>query len=284
MMSVTKFLETEIKMTEQNLAVIEVKDLIPVAYIEREKFFLNENNEVQTLIDAVKNYYSNVIPAGMTADTEDGRKTIKKFAAELNNKIKEIDNAGKSITDILKAKPKLIDAGRKVVRDELSALYEEIRKPVVLWEAEQARIKAEEDARIAEEQRKKDEELERLRKAESDRIHEEALKQKAIDDAKRENELAIARAKQEAEAKVKAATDEANRIKAEVERKEQQRIVDEKRKADEEAKRLADISHVKSVKNGAFNCLINHGIDRESAIKVITLICEGKVDNVSIKY
>lgn len=262
-------------MMTQNTAVevIDVKNLLPVSYQDRESFFMNKGEQIQPLIDKVKDYYANVLPSGANADTEDGRKAIKKFAAELNNVIKDIDAIGKSVTDILKAKPKQIDAGRKMVKDQLGELYEQIRAPVLAYEAEQARIKAEAEAKIAEEQRKKDEELAMLRAQAEQVKRDEEIKQQIEESARRE-----------AEAKILEAQREAQRVREDAERKERDRLAEIQRQKDEEAKRLADIEHVRKVKNDAFNCLINNGVDRETAIKVITLISENKIDNISIKY
>jgi ABC-type Zn uptake system ZnuABC Zn-binding protein ZnuA len=55
-----------------------------------------------------------------------------------------IDNAGKDLVAELKALPKQIDESRRVVRERLDALKDEVRRPLTEWEAEQERIKAEE--------------------------------------------------------------------------------------------------------------------------------------------
>lgn len=253
--------------------IIEIKNLVPINYESREKFFLNENNEVQPLIDAIKAHYQGIAFDGMDGKTEEGRKAIKKLAAELNNKIKEIDDIGKSVTDILKAKPKKIDAGRKTIRDALTEVYNEIRKPVVEYEAEQVRIKAEQEAKVAEEQRKKDEELARLRAEKEQREREAKIAEEAAE-----------KARLEAENKVKEAQQEAEQIKREAELKEQQRLAEEKLKADEEARRLADANHKKQVKYSAYKCLLENGIDKDTAIKVVNLIDAGAIQNIFIKY
>lgn len=253
--------------------IIEIKNLVPINYESREKFFLNENNEVQPLIDAIKAHYQGIVFDGMDGKTEAGRKAIKKLAAELNNKIKEIDDAGKSVTDILKAKPKKIDAGRKTIRDALTELYNEIRKPVVEYEAEQARIKAEQEAKVAEEQRKKDEELARLRAEKEQREREAKIAEEAAQ-----------KVRLEAENKVKKAQQEAEKVKQEAELKEQQRLAEEKRKADEEARRKADVEHQRKVNNQAIEAFYNFGIQKQIAIDVLKLIVKNKIPNVTIQY
>ena len=254
-------------------SIIEIKNLVPINYESRESFFLNENNEVQPLIDAIKAHYQGIAFDGMDGKTEAGRKAIKKLAAELNNKIKEIDDIGKSVTDILKAKPNKIDAGRKTIRDALTETYNEIRKPVVEYEAEQARIKAEQEAKEAEEQRKKDEELSRLRAEKEQREREAKIAEEAAE-----------KAKLDAENKVKKAQQEAEQIKREAELKEQQRLEEEKQKADEKARRYADEEHRRRINNQVVETFCNFGIQKQIAIDVLKLIVKNKIPNITIQY
>ena len=185
-----------------------------------------------------------------------------------------IDNAGKDLVAELKALPKQIDESRRIVRERLDALKDEVRKPLTDWEAEQDRLKAEEAARIkAEEDRKQfeaDHEMALLmndafdrevaeKKAEAERqriAHEEELKRQAAEQAKREAEEKAAReraeaARREAELKLKAEQAERDRIEAEqraqreaeearqrAEREKQEAIAAAQRKAQEEADRI----------------------------------------------
>jgi flagellar motility protein MotE (MotC chaperone) len=68
-----------------------------------------------------------------------------------------IDNAGKDLVAELKALPKQIDESRRVVRERLDALKDEVRRPLTEWEAEQERIAAEkpEEERLRAEASKK---------------------------------------------------------------------------------------------------------------------------------
>jgi colicin import membrane protein len=253
--------------------IIEVASLVPTEHVQREKLFLNENNEVQPLIEAVASHYKNLIFSGMDGSTDAGRKAIKKVAAELNSKIKEIDDIGKSVTDILKAKPKKIDAGRKLIRDALTEVYNEIRKPVVEYEAEQARIKAEEQARIEAQRQAEQAELARLRAEKEQREREAKIAEEAAN-----------KAKLEAENKVREAELALQREREENRRKEAMQLAEEQRKANEEAKRLADVEHKRKVKFSAYKCLLENGINKDLAVKVINLIDAGEIQNVFIKY
>ena len=253
--------------------IIEIKSLIPVEYANREKFFLNENNEAQTIIDVVKKHYSSIVFEGIDGKTEAGRKAIKKISAELNNKIKEIDNAGKEVVDILNARPKKLNATRKKIRDELGVLYDEIRKPVVEYEAEQARIKAEEEARIEAQRIAEQEELARLRaeKEQRDRdiqIVEEAARKAKLEaeNLAREAELALQREREENA------------------KKERERLAEIQRATEEEARRLADVEHKRSINQKAVNDFCNFGIDKQIAIEVLKLIAGNKISNITINY
>lgn len=78
-----------------------------------------------------------------TADTPEGRARIKDIERKLKKTKSVADAIGKELVDDLKALPKLIDGGRKQLRDGIDLLVAEIRAPLTEYEAEQDRIKAE---------------------------------------------------------------------------------------------------------------------------------------------
>lgn len=89
-----------------------------------------------------------------TADEPDvstplGRSAIRTLAAKVKRSKTYLDGVGKDLVDDLKALPKLIDASRKLARDELDALAEQVRAPLTEWEANEAAAKA---AKAAEEE------------------------------------------------------------------------------------------------------------------------------------
>ena len=176
-----------------------------------------------------------------------------------------IDNAGKDLVAELKALPKQIDESRRVVRERLDALKDEVRRPLTEWEAEQERIKAEEamnalhaealamneefDRQLAariesdhemallmndafdREQAEKKAEAERQRIAREEeikRLAEEKAKREAAEQAQREIDAAAAREREAILAKERA---ERERIEA------QQRAEREQREAAERAER-----------------------------------------------
>lgn len=210
-------------------------------------------------------------------NTTKGRKDIASMAYKVAQSKTYLDGLGKDLVAELKEVPKLIDANRKTVRDRLDALRDKVRQPLTEWEAEQERIKVEEEAKRAAEELAKqieaDHEIALLlnekfdrdlaeAKAEAERqriAHEEDLKRQAAEQAKREaaeaaqreidaaaareREALLAKERAEREAKEAAEQAERNRIAAEqrAEREKQEAIEKVQREAAaKEAARLAE--------------------------------------------
>ncbi|CAM7371101.1 Phage-like protein [Phytobacter diazotrophicus] len=206
--------------------------------------------------------------------TKKGRDAIASMAHKVARSKTYIDNAGKDLVTELKALPKQIDESRRIVRERLDALKDEVRRPLTEWEAEQERIRQEEQARIAAEalakQVEADHEIALLMDREFDRQREEArikaeqeqrereekLKREAAEAARLEAEKKAqaereAAARREIELKMQAEQAERARIEAEqraerekkeaaerAEREKQAAIDAEKRRAQEEADRI----------------------------------------------
>ncbi len=208
------------------------------------------------------------------ASTKKGRDAMASLGLKVAKTKTYLDGLGKDLVTEYKEVPKKIDASRKVVRDRLDALKEKVLQPKLEWEAEQDRIKAEEEARIAAE--KLAAEIEELHekallmneiidrdaaeaKAEAERkriAHEEELKRQAAEQARieaeqkakaeieaaarREAEAKEAKARIELEAKQAAEQAERQRIEAlqRAEAEKQQAIEAEQRRAKEEADRI----------------------------------------------
>lgn len=206
--------------------------------------------------------------------TKKGRDAIASMAHKVARSKTYIDNAGKDLVTELKALPKQIDESRRIVRERLDALKDEVRRPLTEWEAEQERIKQEEQARIAAEalakQVEADHEIALLMDREFDRQREEArlkaeqeqrereekLKREAAEAARLEAEKKVqeereAAARRELELKMQAEQAERARVEAEqraerekkeaaerAEREKQAAIDAEKRRAQEEADRI----------------------------------------------
>lgn len=185
------------------------------------------------------------------------RKAFASLAYKVTQTKTAIDKAGKLVVDDLKELPKKVDAARKLFRDELDSLSNNIRQPVTDWE-------------IADEARKADEELARIMpylyaealemNAEHDRLiaekeaqriaREEEIKRQAAEQARleferkaqQEKEAAERKAKQEIEAaarrerEAKEAQERAEREKQEAIQRAEQAAKEAKEKAEREAK------------------------------------------------
>ncbi|HHK9260014.1 TPA: hypothetical protein ACTYCW_003536 [Escherichia coli] len=244
------------------LVVIEKKNAMAV--------FTN-NDQLDPLIEAIEKEARSLVP---DVTTKKGRDAIASMAHKVARSKTYIDNAGKDLVAELKALPKQIDESRRVVRERLDALKDEVRRPLTEWEAEQERIKAEEAmnalhvealamneefdrqlaARIESDHEMAllmndafdREQADKAAEAERQRIaHEEEIKRMAAAAAAREVEQRAQREREEAahrEAVLKAQAEQAERDRIAAEKKaeadKQAAIEAERRKAQEEADRI----------------------------------------------
>ena len=210
-------------------------------------------DQIEEILQKVEREVMSFVP---DVTTVKGRKEIASLAYRVSQTKSYLDGLGKDLVAELKEVPKLIDANRKTVRDRLDVLRDKARQPVTDWEAEQERIKAEEEARIAAEklaaQIESDHEIALLlnekfdrdaasAKAEAERqraAHEEEIRRQAAEQARIEAEQAAQRERDAAakrEADLKAAKE-----KAEADAKAaQERAEREAREAQERAERQA---------------------------------------------
>ncbi|UPK82806.1 cell envelope biogenesis protein TolA [Proteus vulgaris] len=200
--------------------------------------------------------------------TAKGRKEIASLAYKVAQSKTYLDGLGKDLVAELKEIPKLIDANRRTVRERFDALRDKVRQPLTEWEAEQDRIKAEQqmlawheealemnavfDKALAERiesdheiallmNEKFDRDLEEDKaEAERQRIaHEEELKKQAVEQARLEAEQ---KAQQEIEAasqrerEAKEAQERAEREKQEAIQRAEQAVKEAKEKAERDAK------------------------------------------------
>ncbi|HBV9606590.1 TPA: hypothetical protein MD997_005564, partial [Klebsiella pneumoniae] len=229
------------------------------------------NDQLDPLIEAIEKEARSLVP---DVTTKKGRDAIASMAHKVARSKTYIDNAGKDLVAELKALPKQIDESRRVVRERLDALKDEVRRPLTEWEAEQERIKAEEAmnalhvealamneefdrqlaARIESDHEMAllmndafdREQADKAAEAERQRIaHEEEIKRMAAAAAAREVEQRAQREREEAahrEAVLKAQAEQAERDRIAAEQKaeadKQAAIEAERRKAQEEADRI----------------------------------------------
>ena len=179
-------------------------------------------DSIELIINKIEQEIESFVP---DVSTLKGRKEIASIAYKVSQSKTYLDGLGKDLVAELKEIPKMIDANRRTVRDRLDALRDKARKPLTEWEAEQERIKEEQqmlacheealemdiafDKALAERINSDHEialqmnELFDLRKAEEERqriAHEEEIKQRAAEQAKLEAER---KAQQELEAAAK---------------------------------------------------------------------------------
>lgn len=239
----------------------EVTDLVVIEKQNAMAVFTTKE-QLDPIIEAIEKEARSLVP---DVSTRKGRDAIASMAHKVARSKTYIDNAGKDLVAELKALPKQIDESRRIVRERLEALKDEVRRPLTEWEAEQERIKAEEamnalHAEALEMNIKFDQELaakfeadhemallmnkdfdrdreEQRRQAEqAQRERDERLKQEAAEQARRDAEAKHkaeieAAARREAEEKARAELAERQRIETE------QRAEREKQEAEERARR-----------------------------------------------
>lgn len=238
----------------------EVTDLVVIEKQNAMAIFTNKE-QLDPLLEKIETEARSLVP---DLTTKKGRDAIASMAHKVARSKTYIDNAGKDLVAELKALPKQIDESRRIVRERLEALKDEVRRPLTEWEAEQERIKAEEAMNaLHAEALEMNEEFDRQRAAQIEADHEMALlmndkfdrdreeQRRQAEQAQRERDErlkqeAAEQARRDAEAKHKAEIEAAARREAEekarAEMAERQRIEAEQRAAREkqEAEARAD--------------------------------------------
>lgn len=118
----------------------EITDLVVIEKTNALTVFTSQE-QLDPLIEAIEKEARSLVP---DLSTKKGRDAIASMAHKVARSKTYIDNAGKDLVAELKALPKQIDESRRLVRERLDALKDEVRRPLTEWEAEQERIKAEE--------------------------------------------------------------------------------------------------------------------------------------------
>lgn len=150
----------------------EITDLVVIEKTNALAVFTNQE-QLDPLIEAIEKEARSLVP---DLSTKKGRDAIASMAHKVARSKTYIDNAGKDLVAELKALPKQIDESRRLVRERLDALKDEVRRPLTEWEAEQERIKAEEAMNaMHEEALVMNAEFDRQRAAKIEADHEMAL-------------------------------------------------------------------------------------------------------------
>ena len=237
----------------------EVTDLVVIEKQNAMAVFTTKE-QLDPIIEAIEKEARSLVP---DVSTRKGRDAIASMAHKVARSKTYIDNAGKDLVAELKALP--IDESRRIVRERLEALKDEVRRPLTEWEAEQERIKAKEAmnalhaealemnikfdqelaakfeadhemALLMNEKFDRDREEQRRQAEQAQRERDERLKQEAAEQARRDAEAKHkaeieAAARREAEEKARAELAERQRIEAE------QRAAREKQEAEARAER-----------------------------------------------
>ncbi|HDX8415522.1 TPA: hypothetical protein ROU78_002184 [Yersinia enterocolitica] len=176
------------------------------------------------------------------------------------------------------------DRDAKAKAEEVERLRKAHEEFIAQQAAEKARREAEEKAKRdieAAEQRERDAKLAQERA-------EQTAKDAAAKAERDAKELAerVEREKQEAiAAEQLKAQQEAERVQREAKQKEDARLAEEKRVADEAAARAANEAHRKTVGAAVVNGLIEHaGLTREQAIATLCAIKDSKIPHTNIHY
>jgi colicin import membrane protein len=120
-----------------DLLVIEKLELVP---------FFTKGDGIDSVLEQIAKEARSIVH---DVSTQKGRDAVKANVTRVTKSKTYLEAQGKALAAEYKEIPKKIDANRKAVWDYLDNLQKEVRKPLTDWEDEQARIKAEEDARLA---------------------------------------------------------------------------------------------------------------------------------------
>lgn len=208
----------------------ELTEEMPVTVLDDYSVIVVDQERLQAFFSDGKNLdevYGHIekMAKGLVADisTKEGVSQIKSCARQIASAKTKIDNLGKQVVAELKELPKIIDANRRIFRERMEALQDEIRRPVTEIEEREAeidRIKAVHQQLIS---------------ADSATIRQNIESVKAI-------ELTAEKWKESLEKATKAVTGEINALetmlKATEKREAEARELEKLRKKQEEAERI----------------------------------------------
>lgn len=129
-------------------AKADVKELIVIPQESALTVFTTEG-AILPYLEQIKLAVSDQLPI---TSTKKGRDEIASLAYKVAQSKTYLESVGKKLADEQKEIPKKIDATRRLVKDQLDALRDEVRKPLTDWEFEQARIEQERQELIAKRQ------------------------------------------------------------------------------------------------------------------------------------
>lgn len=289
----------------------EITDLTLVEIKPEQAPVLYAPNGLDAYLDQIRQQV-NEVP---DLSTKKGRDRVASLAAKVSSSKVAIEKPGRAYLKRLKELPKEVEAELRRWVTECDTLRDKVRQPLTEWEAEQERIKAEEEAKRAAEELAKQIDLahrealldnyeydrdlaEAKAEAERQRIaHEEELKRQAAEQAKREaaeaalreidaaatreREALLAKERAEREAKEAAEQAERNRIAAEqrAEREKQEAI--EKVQREAAAKEAARLAEEKRIADEAEARAANEKHRKAIGTEIVNaLLANAKIDRV----
>lgn len=272
-----------------DLVVIEKADALSV---------FKDKTRIEEIIQHIEKEARLFVP---DLSTVTSRKAIGSMANKVARSKTYIDGVGKDVVAELKELPKQIDEQRRIVRERLDALKDEVRRPLTEWEAEQERIAAEKAAeeerqRIAAEelaaaealkkQIESDHEIalllndkfdrdaaeakaeaERQRIAREEEIKRQAIEQERIEAEHKAQQEREAAAKRESD--LKAAAEQAERNRIEAQERAEREAKEAKEKAEREKQQAIEAEQLKARQEA-------DRIKREAEQKEATRLAEEK--------
>lgn len=271
--------------------------------------------QLMPLLERISIEVKSVVPDLTTAK---GRKEIASNAYRVAQSKTYIENFGKEIAAELKELPKIVDRNRKIARDFLDALRDEIRSPLDAWEAQKAAIELQttisvcydeailmneqfdiaRKAMIEKQEQEKRELLERMQRQaeEKARIDAERKFQFEIAEAKRKEEQAQQelerqiRLNQEREKRDIKEAERENALKqrqiemAVLEEKARQEAIQQQLRQEEQRKRLDAENRFAVHARILSSLVILTDITEEMALSVLNALISEKIHNVKIIY
>lgn len=122
--------------TEQKEQIVIADGLIVVPQSTVPQIFSSEDN-IRHIVKMIKDEVSKHVPDLTTAKS---RKEISGMSAKVSKSKVILDNLGKDLVAEWKDKAKTVDSARRIARDDLDSLRDEVQKPLTDWEDEQERI------------------------------------------------------------------------------------------------------------------------------------------------
>ena len=295
------------------------KELMPLENVNAVTIF--QEGGLDDLLKAIHAEAESHVP---DLETDKGRKAIASIAAKVAKSKTYLDGLGKDMVAGWKNQAKVVDGGRKRMREDLDDLKAKVRKPLTDFENEQAARAEHIQSVISEiatagthaeanwiqmplDQIKDNMTFVNTLYRESDFGDQGEYAAEVISRAKdkiisamnqREeydiNQAELERLRKEADERNAESSKKAAAQKIEDDKKkaadaavktEQDRVAAAK-KADEDetAERETDIKHRRAVNSKAAEALVKTGIDAEQAKKVLSAIVKCRIPNVTISY